>query len=76
MNTRCQNSWLRITVSALPGASSSAVNSRPSAGRMPSSGNVPSVTESESTRSGSPRPVIDDAPSDHMPMSWKTLASR
>ncbi len=75
-NTRCQYSWLSTTEGALPGASSSGVKIRPSAGRMPSKGSVPSVTRSVSTRSGSPCPVTEAASSRHMPMSWKTRSSR
>ena len=70
LNARCQYRCVIRTTSALFGRSSSFVMPRPSAGRMPSIGSVPSVTLNVSTCSGSPRPVIVADPFCHSPMSW------
>lgn len=68
-NARCQY-WCEIRTTLGPaGRSSSRLKPRPSAGWMPRTGSVPSVTLSVSTCSGSPRPVTVAEPLLHSPMS-------
>jgi hypothetical protein len=66
-----QKPFARITVRAVPGESSSALNRRPRAGFTPRSGRVPSVTLIAGTSSGSEVPVTVTRPLSHMPMPSK-----
>ena len=65
----CQYPCPRMTVSGVPGESSSRVKTRPIAAWTRRMGNVPSVTHITSTSSGSSSPVIETWLLSHMPMS-------
>ncbi len=54
-NRECQYPFISMIVSGVPGLSSRPEKQRPSAGKMPNSGKVASVTKRMSTFSGSPR---------------------
>ena len=73
----CQYPCPRITVSGVPGESSSRVKTRPISAWTRRIGKVPSVTRIASTSSGSSSPVIETWVLSHMPMSSNVrLSSR
>ena len=68
-NRDCQYPFISMIVSGVPGLSSRPEKQRPSAGEMPNSGKVASVTKRMSTFSGSPRPVTLAVRLSHTAMS-------